>query len=282
MIFTNSRGESIEFGDSPFYLQYVDGLGEVSANIQTQKSPYLDGSSYLDSLLDDREIEIEFIINYPFGTYEDVSKARTLISRVCNPLLGLGVLQYKNDHVTRKILCVAEHVPVYPDNGGRTKVLQKGKIAFIAPDPFWLDNATENYKLEDFVAHFHFPFKFPVRFASRGDSKILVNNGDVPTSIRVTFRGEAINPKITNLTTDKFIKVNREIPTGYTLIIDTDERERKVKIIAPDGIEENAVHYIDLDSDFFKLEVGENKFSFITDGGRPEVYVEYQNRYLSV
>ncbi len=71
MIFTNSRGESVEFGDSPFYLQVVEGLGDVSANIQSQKSPYIDGSTYLDALLDEREIELEFVISYPFGTYED-------------------------------------------------------------------------------------------------------------------------------------------------------------------------------------------------------------------
>ncbi|MFJ8262724.1 phage distal tail protein [Rummeliibacillus sp. NPDC094406] len=281
MIFTNSRGESVEFGDSPFYLQSIN-LGGTAANIQKQKSPFLDGSIFLDALLDDLEIEIEFLINYPFGGYGDISKARELISRVCNPKLGPGELTYTNEYVTRTIKCVSEYVPDFPDGESRKSVLQKGKVTFVAHDPFYQDQTDENYKLEDFVAHFHFAFHFPVRFASRGDSKILTNKGHVPTPILVEFRGEAVNPKITNLTTGEFIKVNRVIPKGYTLVINTDERERDVKIIAPDGIEENAMHYIDLESSFFMLQQGDNRFSFITDGGRPEVYVRYKNKYLIV
>ncbi|OMC86933.1 hypothetical protein BK128_09725 [Viridibacillus sp. FSL H7-0596] len=282
--FTNSRGETVKFGGPPFYLQSVTGLGDVTAQIQSQKSPFQDGSAFLDAVLDDRDIDIIFVIVADLEqNYGDVSKARSQIARVCNPTLGPGILRYENDYVVRIIEAVASHVPIYGDNGERTKTLQKGMLNFVCNNPFWLDSTTENIKLEDFVAHFRFPFKFPVRFASRGDSRVLMNNGDVPTPIRVEFRGEAVNPKITNVTTGKFIKINRSIPDDYKLVIDTSFGvKRKVEIIAPDGIAENAMHYMDLDSDFFSLDVGENKFSFITDSGRPEVYVEYKNRYLSV
>ncbi|MEK5530644.1 hypothetical protein MKX79_14860 [Viridibacillus sp. FSL R5-0468] len=80
----------------------------------------------------------------------------------------------------------------------------------------------------------------------------------------------------------EFIKVNRSIPSGYSLILNTEFGNKRVEIVAPDGVIENAFHYIDLESTFFNLDVGENRFSFITDGGKPEVYVEYKNRFLSV
>ena len=159
---------------------------------------------------------------------------------------------------------------------------QISSINLICPNPFWQDINPTNIKLEDFVAAFRFPFHFPVRFASRGDSAVLVNTGDVPTPIKVTFRGESVNPKITNLTTGEFIKVNRSIPPGYTLVLNTEFGNKEVKIVAPDGVETNAFNYIDLNSQFFSLREGANNFSFITDGGKPEVYVEYYNRYLSV
>ena len=90
------------------------------------------------------------------------------------------------------------------------------------------------------------------------------------------------NPRITNLTTGEFIKVNRAIPVGYRLILDTSFGNKRVEIVAPDGVVQNAFHYIDLESTFFNLDVGENRFGFITEGGNPEVYVEYKHRYLSV
>lgn len=225
-------------------------------------------------------ISIEFLIVQEDG-YHNVSASRVQIAKAFNPKLGLGTLRYENDHLVRENKAIAESVPIYPD-GPRTETIQKGLINLICPSPFWEDITPENYKLEDFVGNFRFPFKFPVRFASRGDSRELVNKGDVPTPIKVTFCGESINPKITNLTTGEFIKVNRSILLNYSLVINTEFGNKEVKIVAPDGVEQNAFSYIDLESSFFMLNVGENRFSFITDGGQPEVYIEYRNKYLGV
>lgn len=82
--------------------------------------------------------------------------------------------------------------------------------------------------------------------------------------------------------TGEFIRVNRTIEEGYKLIINTAFGNKRVEIIAPDGTVTNAFHYIDLDSTFFSLDVGNTKIGFIADGGNPEVYVTYKNRYLSV
>lgn len=281
IIFTNSRGQSVELKSSaPFLLQSIDGFGDVDADIQTQKAPFQDGSTYIDSVLQERPISLEVVILADKST---LLEKRQYFASVFNPKLGKGVLRYENGETIREIEAVPEGIPVFPsgrENRGPT--FQKALINLICPNPFWMDTNAQNIKLEDFVAHFRFPFCFPVRFASRGDSRVVVNDGDVPAPIKVTFRGEAINPKITNLTTGEFIKVNRSIPSGYSLVINTEFGRKEVKIIAPDGVEENAFHYIDLESTFFLLQVGENKLSFITDGGRPEVYVEYRSRYVGV
>jgi len=72
------------------------------------------------------------------------------------------------------------------------------------------------------------------------------------------------------------------IPENYRLIIDTTPGNKRVEIVAPDGVIENAMHYITLDSTFFELQVGSNVLSFITDEGNPEVYVEFRKRYSAV
>jgi len=280
--FTNSRGQSIELSNRrPFLLQSVEGKADVGVDIQTQKAPYQDGASYVDSLLQVRAIALN--VSILADSQDGLIEQRQLLASVFNPKLGLGTLTYTKGTVNREIKAIAENVPVFgvgkENNGMR---FQRTIINLLCPSPFWEDIATENYKLEDFVGNFRFKFHFPVRFATRGDSRLLMNKGDVPTPIVVEFRGAAVNPKITNVSTGEFIRVNRTIPPGYKLVLDTSFGNKRVEIVAPDGVVENAFHYIDLDSTFFSLDVGETKFGFITEGGNPEVYVEYKHKYLSV
>jgi hypothetical protein len=272
--FTNSRGESIELYETPFFLNKIEGLGDVEGDIKNQKAPGQDGSTYIDTNLSERSIPMEVII------LKDMPANRQFISRIFNPKLGQGLLTFENDIVKRQILATSEHVPIFADI--RPRLVERVTIDLICHDPFWQDIEPSNYKLEDFVSNFRFPFHFPVRFASRGDSKVLVNHGDAPTPIKVTFNGNTVNPKITNITTGEFIKVNYTIPEGHSLVLNTEFGNKEVKIVAPDGVETNAFSYIDLESTFFHLGLGENRISFITDGGKPEVYVEYKNRYIAV
>jgi hypothetical protein len=282
LTFTNSQGKEIVFTNhAPYILAKLQGMGNVDGIIQLQKAPFQDGSTLIDSILSERLITFE--VGISVSNPQELSMKRTELASILNPRLGKGTLRYKSTMGTKEIVAVSDHVPTFP--GGtenRGKCIQKAMVSLLCPSPYWMDISPTNIKLEDFVANFRFPFHFPVRFASRGDSRVLLNNGDVPTPIKVTFRGEALNPKITNITTGEFIRVNQQIPEGYSLVINTEFGNKEVKIVAPDGVEENAFHYIDLESTFFMLREGENRFSFITEGGRPEVYVEYKNRFVGV
>lgn len=279
LIYTNSLGESVELSHRPpFLLTSIDGLGDVDANIQMQKSPYQDGSTYVDSLLQERFISLQ--VSIIGKSKENVSALRERLGRVFNPKLA-GLIIYDNGRVRRQIYAYSEHVPKYPSGEriGRTQVCS---INLVCPNPFWSEEHPTNIKLEDFVANFSFPFSFPVSFSIRGDSKVLVNNGHVPTPVEITFRGESVNPKVTKNSTGEFIRINRPIPIGHSLVITTGFNEKAVRIVDPYGNEMNAMGYIDLNSTFFSLDVGDNQLSFITEGGNPDVFIEYKNLYLGV
>ena len=279
--FINARGQSIELSNRrPFLLQSVEGKGNITATVQTQKAPYQNGATFVDSELEIRPMGLN--VNIHSATSEELEELKQLFTTVFNPILGPGKLIYSKGSTTREINATVENgiQPVGKENNGMR--FQRAVVNLLCPSVFFEDSNIENYKLEDFVGNFRFPFHFPVRFATRGDGRTLINKGDVPTPIKVEFRGPVTNPKITNLTTGEFIRVNRAIPAGYKLILDTSFGNKRVEIVAPDGVVQNAFHYIDLESTFFNLDVGENRFSFITDGGSSEVYVEYKHRYLSV
>ena len=277
LIFTNSAGESITFSrNSPYRILTFDGRGGVNAEVQTQKAPFQDGKTWIDSPLEMREIFLEGRI-----VDDDLTGRRRDLSRVFNPKLGEGILRYtgNGEHPDMEIICVVEVSPIFAEPG---LVVQDFQVTLLAPNPFWRDTNPTNVKLEDYVGNFSFPFSFPVAFAIRGDTRVLENNGHVPTPIKVTFNGEAVNPKITKLNTGEFIKVNQTIPQGYSLVITTYFNDKSVVIISSDGQETNAMGYIDLESTFFSLDVGENRLSFITEGGQPEVYIEYRNLFVGV
>lgn len=279
--FTNSIGNSVVLGPKPFKVIRIDGTGGTEADIQTQKAPYQDGHTFVDALLEPKTVEMELAI---FArSKEEVFQLRRQLTNVFNPKLGVGLLTYEYPSGVREIEAVPDSTPIFPSGiQNSSEGFQRVLITLICPAPFWLDPLENIVKLEDFVANFRFPFHFPVVFSARGDTRTIINDGDVPTPITVEFRGHAINPRITNVTTGEFIQVNREIPENYRLVIDTEFGRKRVSIIAPDGVETNAFHYIDLDSTFFDLEVGENQLSFITSGGSPEVYVHFKKRYLGV
>src|SRR5690625_3793997 len=117
--YTNSNGESIVFSHHPpFILSKIEGLGDVEAEVQSQKSPYQDGETHIDTYLEPRFIEMEVSI-----VGENIEKHRRKLSRIMNPKLN-GTLIYENGSVVREIKGINEHVPKFPSGDERNRVYQ--------------------------------------------------------------------------------------------------------------------------------------------------------------
>ena len=282
--FTNRLGESITFGGPPFYLQEITGLGDVSAQLQTQRVPYEDGSVFIDALLDERAVDITFLIVNALDDegYKTVSKRRIDVARIVNPKLGPGVLRYENDYVVREITVIANSVPIYPDSGGRVPTLQKGMINFIAPDPYWRSLNIEEEPA--FKSLFKFPFEGPFQMGIQRDRRIIHNDGDVATPLFIEFYGPAVNPTIENITTGEHIRVNQTLLEGEKMVIDTTPGVKSVEFVSPDGARRNVMNWLDLDSVFFKLQLGENDIDYRADDDVQDdiVNISYQKRYNAV
>ncbi|MFJ7647709.1 phage tail family protein [Lysinibacillus sp. NPDC097279] len=283
IIFTNRFGEVVSFGGPPFYLQKINGLGDVSVNLQTQKIPYQDGSVFIDALLEEREIDIEFLIVNALdeGGYGTVSERRERIAKVLNPKLGPGTLRYENEHLVREIFVVADSVPVYPDDA-RTKTMQKGVVKFVAPDPYW-----RSLKVEEepaFKPLFQFPFSGPFQMGEQRDRRIINNDGDAPAPIYVEFYGPAVNPKIENVTTGEFIRIKQTLLEGERLILDTTPGVKSVEFVNSLGVRRNVYTWIDLNSRFFNLQIGENDIAYTADNEVQGaiVNISYHKRYNAV
>jgi hypothetical protein len=279
IIYTNSRGQSINLGnENPFILTKIEGTGAVNINIKTQKSPFQDGVSYLGNTLAARPLSIEIMILA--GSIEEMVHHRRTISKVFNPKLDEGVLTYELGGVKRQIKAVPEFAPIFPDANDFEDVMQPGLIQLYCPNPLWLDEHITSQEIVTWIGGMSFPLSLGTAFSTAGATqKNLINSGDVETSVTLEITGTATNPKVTNKTTGEYIKVNRTLTADDTLIITTAFGNKRVE---QNGV--NVFNYIDIDSTFFDLEVGDNIIELTTDdvNDNASIKITYYNRYIGV
>ncbi|MED4359476.1 phage tail family protein [Geobacillus stearothermophilus] len=277
IIFTNSRGQSVELKNSaPFLLQSIDGLGDVDAEVQTQKAPFRDGSTYIDSVLQERAISLEVVILADKST---LLEKRQYLASVFNPKLGKGVLRYENGETIREIEAVPDGVPVFPSGReNRGLVFQKALVNLLCPNPFW--KSTEITEEPTFEPLFSFPFEGMFQIGIQRDARIIVNDGDAPAPLQIEFHGPAVNPIIINKTTGEFIKVNQTLGENEIMKIDTTPGRKSVCFIQPDGTERNVFNWIDPESTFFQLVVGENEIEYSADSDIQGAIVNISHRKL--
>lgn len=153
------------------------------------------------------------------------------------------------------------------------------KVDLVCPDPY-LKEYEIGEEISTWIGGWKFKFKLPFRFKQKGETKKnIYNSGHVKTPVKIIFKGPAINPSVTNLTTGEFIKVNRTLTVDDTLVITTNFGNKRIE---QNGI--NVFNYIDLSSTLFSLGVGDNVIELITDdvSDNANIKITYRNRYVGV
>lgn len=296
--YINVMGEFIQFGGRantfvdtvatieasekhPSYsLIKFEGFGEVGADVQLQKAPYQDGSTHIDTMLDNRHPYIEFVIRA--DNYDQLSIYRKHVSKVFNPKVS-GKIELLIGDKTYFIDAIPEHAPNFTDDGSdAVGKVQIASLNLICPNPYWQsETITEE---PTFEALFVFPFEGEFEMGIQRDRRTIINDGDAPSPIQIEFYGPAVNPIVRNNTTGEFIKVNQTLYEGEYMKIDTTPGQKSVFFVAPDGTERNVFNWIDLESEFFQLQLGENDIEYSADsdiqGGIFNIY--YSKNYVGV
>lgn len=280
LTYTNSKGESIEFSNRPpFILSKFEGLGDVDADVQTQKSPYQDGETHVDTVLEPRYIKMEISV-----VGKEIDEYRRQLSKVMNPKFN-GVLRYEDESVVREIECVNEHVPRFPE---KTQSSHKAIVGLKAPNPYWQSTTITEEPMAAFVELFEFPSDYwevgddgnlYFEMGTEGHTRTFYNNGDSEVPIKITIKGPTLNPILTNVTTGELIKINRELSSEDVLEISTEDGNKHVLLNG-----ENVFNWIDLSSTFWKLAVGENEIEYTADAGQESATLDitWQEQFVGV
>lgn len=282
-IFKNSLNKNIEIGsNSDLFLIEKEGLTAAEIIPTVTQGYKQNGDSLLNVQLGTRLILIKFLV---YGkSAADFYNKRALLSSIFNPLLGEGTLIYKNDILTRAISVQVSAMPTETETYSEN--LKVFEVEFTAHNPLWFDLMESAVKLGEYASGLTFPFKFndSITFAKNGSIATINIEGDVPSPIKVEFKGGAVNPKLSLINTGEFIQINTVVNENEELIITTEYGNKMVSKKLPDGTIQSANHLITSDSTFFHLRQGENKISFGTNNTSEteEIYVYWRNYYLGV
>lgn len=270
-IYKNNRSESITIGAfTPYLVEDIDGVSSSDNIINTDKGIYEDGNSVSNRTLDSRHITITGVILA--NNKKEIDDHRRKLLSIFNPKFN-GVLT-RDYRGMKKIDCETESIKF----GTSSFRKQRFVIHLSCHSPFWND-VDMGETMSAFVSLFKFPLTLPMQFGRQGAEVVVMNAGDVPTSIEIQFKGKSINPVIKNLTTGEFIKVNRELQTNDVLYINTEFGNKRIEING-----DNAYADMSLDSTLFNLELGENLLTYETDSGENDAVVEikWNDKYIGI
>ncbi|RQW66715.1 phage tail family protein [Listeria sp. SHR_NRA_18] len=269
--------------DAPFYVLSFDGLGEVEATRNTSKSPNQAGTNYLSSQLEERELSIRGFMKTSENT-EEIGELRKLLAQVINPVHGNLEVIYEEQEVRHKILASADHVPTYQASDAKEYHGQLTNITLIANDPYWTDEQAKEVILKAFDESFSFSFEFPVVFGEQGAQETIVNMGHAATPITAELRGPSTVPRIENATTGQYMQLNHVLLESETWIIFTERGHKRSIIQSDDGTRRDVMSWLDLGSEFFSLQLGDNiiKYNASSGTGKAVALVKWKQKYIAI
>lgn len=264
VVYHSPDGTSIDFGEYPTALSDIQGLYTPDSSSTTQSGPFQDGSTYVGTTLQEREIPITCGYVAAFDVASIQAWKRNL-QKVCNPKtndrLGEGYLEITESGVKRILNCRVDSVasPTISQQVPGSECI----VTFVANDPYMYSDVSETENVSSVTKTFVFPFRFDptIKFGSAAIGGIIVNNpGDGPADVIISVNGPCTNPVITNSTTGEYVGFEIVLDTADILTIDT-----KAATVAVNGL--NVLQYIDIASTFWKLEPGDNNIVFTEDVG---------------
>lgn len=277
LFFEFVRGEdSIRMDDTEFVVLAYSGIEATDYDHVTEDNINGMGARLLRRKLLPRDISIE----WEYEGLSDKAGVRDRLIGFFSPLSS-GTLRVSYGGTVREIQYEVRRMHITTQN---VHDYLAGELELTCMDPAFLANVTESGEISTWIDGWKWKFKLPFHMKRRGAPQItIVNDGHMPTAVEVVFHGPAENPKVTNLLTGEYIKVNRTLTADDILYISTEFGKKTVEI-ETDGARVNAFHYIDLDSTFFELQVGDNIIQYETDNETvpQRVEIRYRKRYLGI
>lgn len=252
----------------------------MTALVSTSRSPGQDGETWQTSRLPMRNITFYGAVT---GRGRMLGRARAELMRICNPRLGPGQLTMTAYGRTLCIDAAVDSAPIVSED--TTFDWQTYTMTFACPTPYWTETEDSVVEMTTSTGGLLWPLKLPARFATvKATRRFLVANpGDVECPLVMEFLGGALNPVLSNISTGEAIKINAQVPSTSTLVVETAHgRKRAYLRDNASGAVTDAMGYLDLSSRFFDLAAGDNYLAYDADDGAvaATMRIRWRTRYV--
>lgn len=278
IVYQNLAGEEVAFGAAPpFLLERVEGTGSPGVDRKTLRGSLQEGETTVSALRQPRELELR--VSLWATSRRSLYQLRSGLCGVLSPGKAFDPdtgrrarITYRNDAGTWWTWAVPLGLPQWAKRAGNA---HPGlKLSFGCDSPFWFSPQESGGGFDVSTTGFHFPVRFPVRFAARSNAVVLLNRGQVAAPVRITLHGRGEYPTLVNRTTGKRLRLVSPLPQGALLEIDTDPDSLRVQMTLG-GVVTNAYGLLDVTTPLsdFTLAVGENRIVYEAGGGAAETAV---------
>lgn len=285
---TNARLE-LDMVTTPNYILSDVDWGNIQSTHHQYKYVNQIGVYVTGTSLETRDVAITGWI--VAKTEQQMTERKKVLNRFVNPQQRIELVYNKYRIYFHPNGSVRYGVSI-PENN---EVICKFKIEGLAADPLFRSEKDNKVSAATTIGMFRFPMILnditmnppSVVFGLRQPSLIVdvYNGGDVATGMKIVFKalGTLYGPRIVNVETQEYFKINKTLIAGETIEVNTSIGEKKI-IGDVGGIRSNYFKYRDLDSTWLQLSIGDNLFRYDADNGidNLEVFVYFSNKYLEV
>lgn len=280
----NTNGEIFELSHNTqnYAVVGVSGLTRPQTAINTSTGGGLDGAFFNSARVEMRNIVIDIILQ------GDIEGNRQRLYRVF-PQKTACTVYFQNQNRNVQISGYVETL-----GGDLFSQRERMQISIICPRPFWQDMNAIYTELSNVLKMFQFPFAIAetpgVPMSEIMDNPICTvnNSGDVPCGciIAVNIASNAAagtqirNLRIYNVTTQEFMGFGTyPFEPGDEIIINTLSGQLSATLNRS-GTITNLLNWVVSGSRWFKLPVGENRFTFTTASDSEAVGITFKTAML--
>lgn len=271
-----------------YWLGHVD-WGQAQGQHQTYKYYNQVGESIVSTAVGTRPLSITgWVVDIDGGTMQDRCD---FLNTFISPVEDYS-LEYKGKKIQFRPDISVAYSPEYTKNNEKVR---RFLIQGTCPFPLFTDQENTEVPFDQIKKLFCFPTNFgqvdPLIFAVTGKaySVTVTNKGGFSAGfiVRLRFSGEVQNPAVRNMTTGKFIGVNRSFTRGEQLEISTIPGSKHMTLWTASGEKVDLIKYRDYRSSFeMQLQPGENRIALecsdLDQRANMDVTLYYTPLYLEV
>lgn len=293
IICTNANGDSLEISKNSFFkpVEDLDTTG-LKASVTYATNYRVHGATLVSSRLEQRDFSLLFYIAVQGKSEDWIQQRRDEIFKVFNPIYNPVKLQIITE---TKDIFINGNVELLPSIGkdfaNSNSVWQKVMVQFSAGNPFFQDTESQKVEIVTWEPMLEFSSleisSDGTELGQRTQSLIVnvLNSGQISTGMIIQFKalGTVENPSLFNVNTREFFKINRTMTAGEIITVNTQQGKKKLES-SFNGVTTNIFNYMDYQSKFMQLEVGDNLFRYDADSNVEslEVSIYFTPQYLGV